>query len=170
MILLTLHLKLALGFVVAGLILDFIGLVTPYWAIAITTSNQEMRLGFWTHEYTGIFTAAKGFSVLGFMLYVALTIVFIIYLTKGMPQMILTSLILAFVTAGVVILGCIFWASGIGNYNASLSWSFFMCAIAGILAAAAGGCITSARNASMLVVSGTSSSTTRTTRTVVVSA
>ncbi|XP_063429323.1 uncharacterized protein LOC134712099 [Mytilus trossulus] len=153
MFIVSVYFKVAFALICVGLVFEVIGFASPYWASWDSGSYGETNNGLWQrcsdkwerdgydrcNKYGGITTAvgaARAFSAIAVILFVVLLILLLIYWCQcPRSDLILACIIISFITAACAFIGVICWASKNSN---NLSWAFYLCVIAGILAVIGG--------------------------------
>lgn len=150
MFIVSVYFKVAFALITVGLVFELIGFASPYW---VSYDYYDTNFGLWQHcsdtnrvyrnndrcvEFganTAI-KAARAFSAIALILFVILVILLLVYWCQcPRSDLILASIIISFITAACVFIGIICFVS---SYNSSLSWAFYLCVIAGILAIVGG--------------------------------
>ncbi|CAC5425555.1 unnamed protein product [Mytilus coruscus] len=152
MFIVSVYFKVAFALICVGLVFEVIGFASPYW-VSWETRSGDANTGLWQHcsdqfesrggdrcyKYSRISTAvgaARAFSAIAVILFVVLLILLLIYWCQcPRSDLILACIIISFITAACAFIGVICWAS---KFDSNLSWAFYLCVIAGILAVIAG--------------------------------
>ncbi|CAG2203430.1 unnamed protein product [Mytilus edulis] len=153
MFIVSVYFKVAFALICVGLVFEVIGFASPYWTSWDTRSHGDTNIGLWqqcTDRYetrtggrcykhgniSAALGAARAFSAIAVILFVVLLILLLIYWCQcPRSDLILACIIISFITAACALIGVICWAS---EYDRNLSWAFYLCIIAGILAVIAG--------------------------------
>lgn len=145
MFIVSVYFKVAFALLCVGLLFELIGFASPYW-VAYDTRYGDVNMGLWQHcperhdcySYgaTTAIKAARAFSAIALILFVVLVILLLIYWCQcPRSDLILAAIIICFITAACVFIGIICWITFTSH---NLSWAFYLCVIAGILAVVAG--------------------------------
>ncbi|VDH98655.1 uncharacterized protein LOC143068275 [Mytilus galloprovincialis] len=153
MFIVSVYFKVAFALICVGLVFEVIGFASPYWQSwdnrygdtnnglwqQCSDQYKQLRHGDRCYKYGRIDTAlgaARAFSAIAVILFVVLLILLLIYWCQcPRSDLILACIIISFITAACAFIGVICWAS---EYDHNLSWAFYLCVIAGILAVIAG--------------------------------
>lgn len=142
MILLSFYMKLALGFLIAGFIFDFIGFASPFW-----NNYSTVHYGLWTYcseNYRGTVCnsysanlagvhAARAFEVLAVIGYIVLLILLVLYIRRTNVTMLHLSIVAAFVIVALIIIGILCWVYATSVHEYGLHFAFAFCCIGAIL-------------------------------------
>lgn len=147
MFIVSVYFKVAFALITIGLVFEVIGFASPYWF-----SYRGVNGGLWqtcsdSYEIryrerclknyaTTAVGAARAFSAIALVLFIVLVVLLLIYWCQcPRSDLILAAIIISFITAACVFIGIICWVSDVSR---SLSWAFYLCVIAGILAVIGG--------------------------------
>lgn len=168
MILLSLYLKLALGFLIAGFIFHFIGFASPFW-----NKYSSNHLGLWTYcsdtyrgttcgsysaQVAGVH-AARAFEVLAVLGYIVLLILLVLYIRRTNVTMLHLSIVAAFVIVALIIIGILCWVYAKRQHEYGLHFAFAFCCIGAILTFVGGILLIRERMTITVVTRGTTSTT-----------